>query len=299
MNRSLITLLTPCSLWLLLTATASAAGSQGPTIPEEDIKKIEEAAPQEAPATPRQPRKLLVFSRLTGYRHASVPWGAQALRILGQKTGAYTPVLSDDPAMFDRQRLVQFDAVVFNNNCGNPVQDPQRRKNLLEYVADGGGLVGIHCAAHIDFPDFITMLGGWSVNHPWNAGSTVTLKIEYPDHPLTKMFGGTRYDYTDEIFQFDRYSRKRQRVLISIDTQRTDMNVPGVFREDGDFGLVWIRSHGKGRVFFSAFGHQKDVYWRPVILEHYLTGIQFALGDLPMDTTPNPRQPTELQGENQ
>jgi len=105
-----------------------------------------------------------------------------------------------------------------------------------------------------------------------------------------KMFGGPTYRHTDEIFQFDRYSRARQRVLIGIDTKRTDMNVPGIVRKDGDFGLAWIRSHGKGRVFYSEFGHQKDVYWRPVILEHYLAGIQYALGDLQADATPNSKK---------
>jgi hypothetical protein len=96
---------------------------------------------------PKKPRKLLVFSRITGFPHKSVPWGAQALRVIGEKSGAYTAVLSDDPAMFDKDKLNEFDAVAFNNNCGNPVQDTQRRKNLLEFVAGGRGLVGIHCAA--------------------------------------------------------------------------------------------------------------------------------------------------------
>ncbi len=289
MNRSPITLTTLLIL-LLLRAPAYAEDRPGATIPQEDLEKIRRAAPAESPATPAQSRKLLVFSRITGFPHTSVPWGAEALRVIGEKSGAYTAVLSDDPTMFDKDKLNEFDAVAFNNNCGNPVQDTQRRKNLLEFVADGRGLVGIHCAAHIDWPEFIEMLGAWSVNHPWNAGSTITLTIEEPSHPLVKMFGGPTYRHTDEIFQFDRYSRGRQRVLISIDAKQTNMNVPGIFRKDGDFGLAWIRSHGKGRVFYSEFGHQKDVYWRPVILEHYLAGIQYALGDLQADATPNPKK---------
>jgi len=278
------------ALLLLGGVSAYAEDKALATIPKEDLEKNQKAAPDKAPATPKKSRKVLVLSRLTGYGHKSVPWGAQALRILGEKTGAYSAVLSNDPAMFDKQRLSQFDAVVFNNNCGNPVQDPQRRKNLLEFVANGRGLVGIHCAAHIAWPEFIEVLGGWSISHPWNAGSTITLKIEYPSHPLTKMFGDQKYQHTDEIFEFDRYSRERQRVLISIDTKQTDMTLPGIVRKDGDFGLAWIRSHGKGRVFYSEFGHQKDVYWHPVILKHYLAGIQYALGDLQADATPNSKK---------
>jgi type 1 glutamine amidotransferase len=289
MNSRPVTLCIPFVVLLPSCSTALADDAQGPIIPQADLDKILTAAPSESPAMPKRARKLLVFSRLTGYRHKSVPWGEQAFRILGEKSGAYGALLSDDPAMFDRGQLDQFDAVLFNNNCGDPLRDPARRKNLLDFVASGGGVVGIHCAAHIDWPAFVDMLGGWSVNHPWNAGSTVALKIEYPEHPLTKMFAGPTYWHTDEIFQFDRYSRNRQRVLISLDTQLTDMKAPGIVRKDGDFGLAWIRGHGKGRVFNSAFGHQKDTYWDPVILEHYLAGIQFALGDLQADTTPNPK----------
>jgi len=290
MNKTTATLLVSLVVGLLSSAAAGADQRQDPVIPQADLDKIRAAAPSEPAVPPKKTRKLLVFSRLTGYRHKSVPWGAQAFRILGKNSGAYAALLSDDPAEFDRGRLEQFDAVLFNNNCGNPVQEPARRKNLLDFVAGGRGLIGIHCAAHIDWPALIDVLGGWSISHPWNAGSTVTLEIEYPEHPLTKMFRGPTCRHTDEIFQFDRYSRSRQRVLVSLDTRLTDMTVPGIVRKDGDFGLVWIRSHGKGRVFYSEFGHQKDVYWNPVILKHYLAGIQFALGDLQADTTPNPKQ---------
>jgi hypothetical protein len=149
--------------------------------------------------------------------------------------------------------------------------------------------VGIHSAAHpANWPEFVDLLGAYSVNHPWNAGSTVTLEIEKPNHPVVSCFGGTTFTHTDEIFQFKDYTRKKLRVLVRLDTSKTDMNKPGIFRTDGDFGLVWVRKYGKGRVFYSEFGHQIDSYWNPAILRHFLAGIQFALGDLPANTTPNP-----------
>lgn len=256
-------------------------------VPSEDLHRIQLAAPTEAPANPRKPRKVLVFSRADGYTHKSIPWGAAALRILGDKTEAYDATLSDDPAMFDKDRLRQFDAVVFNNNCGDPVPDPTRRQNLLDFVRGGKGLVGIHCAAHLDWPEYTEMLGGYSISHPWNAGSTVTIKLEAPDCPLLSCFEGTSFKHTDEIFVFDQFSREKVRVLLSLDTAHTDMNRPGVSKE-GDFPLCWIREYGKGRVFYSALGHQKDVYWRPLVLKHYLAGIQYVLGDLEADATPRP-----------
>ena len=148
---------------------ASVPGvSSSADVPKQDIERDSRRPPHAMrTAKPKKPRKLLVFSKADGYVHDSIPWGAQALRILGEKTGAYTAVLSDDPAMFDREKLFEFDAVVFNNNCGNPLPDPVRRNNLLEFVRSGRGLVGIHCAAHLDWPEYTDMLGGYSISHPW------------------------------------------------------------------------------------------------------------------------------------
>jgi type 1 glutamine amidotransferase len=272
----------------VLAPEGPAVTPSNPTVPQEDLRRIRAAAPAEAPAKPKTPRKLLVYSRATHYRHDSIPWGAQAIRILGEKTGAYVALLSDDPAMFDRDKLGQFDAVLFNNNCQSGIEAPMRRENLLTFVRGGRGLVGIHSASHSpDWPEFIDMLGGFSVNHPWNAGSKVVVKIEDPNHPVAKPLGRQFFVITDEIFQFRDYSRQTLRVLASLDTERTDMAKPGIFRTDGDFGLSWVRSYGKGRVFYCEFGHQKEVYWNPTILRHYLAGIQFALGDLQADTTPS------------
>ena len=262
-----------------------AVSSGRAEVPPEDLAKIRAAAPFDAPAEPKQPRKLLVFSLANDYRHESIPWGREAFRILGEKSGAYAAILSDDPAMFDRDKLATFDAVLLNNNCGDPVKDPTRRKNFLEYVRGGRGLIGIHCAAHLDWPEYTQMLGGYSISHPWNSGSTVTVKLDDPGHPVVACFARSSFLHTDEVFEFRDYSRAKLRVLLSLDTERTDMTVPGITRNDGDFGLSWVRGYGRGRVFYCEFGHQKDVYWRPVILKHYLAGIQFALGDLEAETT--------------
>ena len=42
-------------------------------IPPEDLLKIEKAVPAKATIKPKQPRKLLVFTRAEGYKHASIP----------------------------------------------------------------------------------------------------------------------------------------------------------------------------------------------------------------------------------
>ena len=57
--------------------------------------------------------------------------------------------------------------------------------------------------------------------------------------------------------------------------------------QDKDFPLTWIRAEGKGRVFCSGMGHVPSVFWSGPLLEHFLAGIQYALGDLKADATPS------------
>jgi type 1 glutamine amidotransferase len=57
--------------------------------------------------------------------------------------------------------------------------------------------------------------------------------------------------------------------------------------QDLDFPMSWIRRHGQGRVFYLGLGHSAPVYWNPALLQHLLAGIQYALGDLEADDSPD------------
>jgi hypothetical protein len=59
--------------------------------------------------------------------------------------------------------------------------------------------------------------------------------------------------------------------------------------QDKDFPMSWIRSYEKGRVFCSAIGHGPPIFWNSALLEHFLAGIQYALGDLKADDSPSAR----------
>jgi type 1 glutamine amidotransferase len=54
-----------------------------------------------------------------------------------------------------------------------------------------------------------------------------------------------------------------------------------------DFPMSWIRRQGQGRVFYLGLGHGAPVFWNAPLLQHLLAGIQYALGDLPADDTPD------------
>jgi len=267
--------------------------------------KIEEAIPAKAPAVPARPRKLLIFDLNVGYPgHRSIPYANLAFTLMGRKTGAFETVVSHDPAVFRPASLKQFDAVFLNNTVGNLFEEAELRQSLLGFVEQGGGLLGVHGTtvaftrwpgAVEDWPQFGAMLGARGANHR-EANERVFVKLDDPGHPLNRVFGGKGFEYRDEFFRvYEPYSRERVRVLLSIDVEKTDLE-RGPFRgkrerADNDYALAWVRSQGKGRVFYCTIAHNPQVFWDPRMLKFYLGAAQFALGDLPASTAPGARAP--------
>lgn len=144
------------------------------------------------------------------------------------------------------------------------------------------------------WPEFNTLLGGFFKFH-WNDGQEITYRIEEPAHPLNAPFTGrTPFTVTDETYTFGRevYSRRNLRVLTSVDMSAMsdeDKAKEQFPRPDGDHALSWIRAEQKGRVFYMSHGHNEKVYANPVLLQHLLAGIQYALGDLKADDAPSMR----------
>jgi type 1 glutamine amidotransferase len=278
------------------------AAEAKPSVSLDERLKIEKAIPARACVEPKKPRRLLIFDLNVGYPgHRSIAHANLAITLMGQKTGAFATVISRDPAVFQRERLKQFDAVFLNNTVGNLFQDPALRQSLLDFVNGGGGLLGLHGTSvaftrwleggREDWPEFALMLGARGANHRI-SNERVFIKLDDPDHPINRAFGGQGFEFRDEFFRFQEvYSRERVRVLLSIDTQKTDMrqgrSAGQCDRPDNDYALAWVRSQGKGRVFYSTIGHNPYVFWDKPMLEFYQAAIQFALGDLPAPTAPS------------
>lgn len=265
--------------------------------------RIEQALPAKAVVQPLKPRRLLIFTLSVGYGgHPSIAHANEAFTLMGKKTGAFETVVSSDPAVFERDSLKQFDAVFFNNTVGNCFTNADLRQNLLAFVTGGGGLMGVHGTsvaftrwpgAVEDWPEFGFLVGARGAAHR-ESDERVWIKLDDPGHPLNRVFGGQGFEYRDEFFRFgDPYSRQRVRVLLSMDTQKTDVTAgsppASTLRADHDYALAWVRNYGRGRVFYSTIAHNPRVFWDPRMLEFYLSAIQFALGDLPAPTTPSAR----------
>lgn len=304
---------------LLTAASLTAAVDFAPIFNDNpvdaaSIAKIEEALPSTPIVQPKAKRRILVVSSTAGFRHASIPTGKVAIEKLGEATGAYETVLSDDPANFEPDVLKTFDTVLLLNTTQDffmPNAKKQRQDysdsewaelkerhnrlidNLIDYVEQGGGLAGIHAATDTCYEHerYGEAIGAYFAGHPWTAKMNVTIVVEDGEHEVIKpVFEGmSDFRIVDEIYQFqdEPYSRDRLRVLLHLDPQRSDEPKRKPRREDGDYAVCWVQQVGKGRVFYSGLGHNHHIYWNPLMLKHYLAGLQFTCGDLEADTTPS------------
>ena len=266
----------------------------------DEREKVASATPQKAAASPKAARRVLVYDANIGYGganggHRSIPAANMAIELFAKATGAFEPVFSNDLENFKYDRLQTFDAVFLNNTVGQIFVDPEVRAGLLRFVREGGGLAAYHGATHasMDWPEFAQMLGAVEGSHR-EPTEIATVKLDDPGSPLLVPFAGRSFQHQDEFYRFVEppLSRDTVRVLMSIDIEKTDLNQgrgcgrPCV-RPDSDYALSWIRSHGKGRVFFTALGHTPAFFASAPLSDFFFRGIQFVLGDLDADATPS------------
>jgi uncharacterized protein len=271
-------------------AAKQVAKDKLPELSAADLQKIEAAIPAKATAVPKQPRKLLVFWRCEGFFHGSgIAAGNKAIELLGQKTGAWTTDISREYEAFEPANLAKYDAVVFDNTTHLEFPDQTKKQALLKFVQGGKGLVGIHSALDnfYTWPEAAEMMGGLFAGHPWKGSGTWAFRLDEPDHSLLRAFGGKGFKLQDEIYQFKTpYTRADRRVLLSLDLSDPETGKVKGGRDDNDYAVAWIKTVGKGRVFYCSLGHAGNVFQDPAVVNFYLDGIQFALGDLAADATP-------------
>ena len=265
----------------------------------EEKEKVASALPAKATAKPKKERKLLVFYRCGGFIHTSIPAGNHTLVEMGKKTGAFSADLADDYSVFTTENLAKYDAILFNNTTRLKFPDPKQREAILEFTKGGGGIAGIHAAGDCfhNWPEGAALIGGLFAGHPWGAGGTWAFQLDEPNHTINKAFRGQGFWHQDEIYQYNPNTfvgPENIRILVSLDMTKKIVSdkLNGPKRNKAfppgprDVPVSWIREYGKGRLFYSNLGHNKQTNWAPNVLQHYLDGLQYAFGDLEADATP-------------
>ena len=260
-------------------------------------------------ATSQQPRQLLFLTHAGYYKHTSLGPAERAVTSWGPRAGFEVTSLqgyqqdaeSLDLSIINAEYLAQFDGIMMMTNGNLPLTDSQKAA-LVGFVRDGGGFIGVHCAALTlyTYPEFGEMLGAY-FRRAIQQNKIFVLNVEDTDHPATRMLGDS-WPIVDELYQYgtaawtaDRpqenvdvlfdnripmgFSRERVHVLLSIDTGKTDMEGLADMEPGGDYPQAWYRDFGQGRSFYSSLGHRDDIWSNdPVFRAHITGGIRWALG---------------------
>lgn len=266
----------------------------------------------------KSPKRVLVVSTTTGFRHSSIPTAEKVLGELAQSSGAFTVeyarVEPNDPQFkgadgkTDKAKveaaiaavlaekmsvaaMKNYDGIIFANTTGDlPLPD---KEAFINWVKAGHAFVGMHSASDTfhGFPPFIEMLGGEFLTH----GAQVEVDAINQDQqcPACRHLPAT-WKVFDEIYQFKNFERSKVHGLLTLD-QHPNKKTPG------DYPISWCKQYGKGRVFYTSLGHREDVWDvntppafqrknSPEVAlayqQHILGGIKWALGLLPGDARP-------------
>ena len=240
-------------------------------------------------------KRVLVLGEEKGYRHESVSHAMATIERMGRESGLWdttirtdTEVLTKKKLEYNAKNLNDFDAVVFYTG-GTLEMTPEQKTDFLSFVRDDGkGFVGIHSATitFSEWPDYIDMIGGFYGEHPWGTFDAPVI-VEDPAFPGMAQWPQA-FTIRDEIYQVNRYSREKLRVLMRLDPSKLDLTNKNVHRKDGDFAVAWAKSYGNGRVFYSSLGHPVENWDRPDMQKMYFEAIRWALRLVDADITPRP-----------
>ena len=230
-------------------------------------------------------------------QHESVSHALAVVERLGYDSGLYDTFIRTDShiAAMDPKKttgepasggpnLRMADAIFFLGHRDVPI-DEQQKDDLLKFVRDDGkGLVAAHIAltAFDSWPAFGELLGGRYDGHPWGT-ATGTVVNEAPDFPATKHFPAS-FTFHDEFYQPKEFSSDKARVLLSLDVAKMPANAN--YRGKGNMPLAWAKNYGKGRVFYSSFGHDASTWDNRDVGQMYLEALKWALHLTEGDTTP-------------
>lgn len=229
--------------------------------------------------TPSQsaPKRLLIVTTTTGFRHSSIPVAESVLTRLADDSGVFAAsfcrTTSDVAQLLSAAGLATIDGVFFANTTGN-LGIPDLAA-FLSWIRAGHPFIGTHSATdtYHDSPEYLEMIGAEFATH--GNQTTVDIRIDDRGHPATSPLPSP-FRIFDEIYEFRSNPRGRVTVLVSLDRHPDDGHPEA--GQPGDFPLAWHRQYGSGRVFYTALGHREEVWNDTRFQQHLLGAIRWAFG---------------------
>ncbi|MEK6258143.1 MAG: PVC-type heme-binding CxxCH protein [Planctomycetota bacterium] len=207
-----------------------------------------------------QPLKLLYLGD-NGHHQPAVRF--KQLQPVMKKRGV-SLTYSDVVADLNAKTLGEYDGLVVYANID--AIEPEQAKALLDFVAGGKGFIPLHCASYCfrNNDDVVKLIGAQFQRHGTGIFRTT---ITQPDHPVMKGFKG--FESWDETYVHTKHNTQDRTVL--------ETRAEG----DGQEPWTWVRTHGKGRVFYTAWGHDARTFENPGFHNLVERGIRWACGQDP------------------
>jgi uncharacterized protein len=263
------------------------------------------------------PKKILFFSKSSGYEHDMIkekngqPSDAQKiLTELGKKNN-FEFTFTKDGSVFTKENIAQYDAFFFYTTGDltepgadkNPPMRKEGKAAFLEAIHNGKGFIGTHSAEDTfhspggkehgparwvldgDNADpYVKMIGGEFIIHgSQQAAHQIVADRSFPGmSAVPDDFGPMEEWYSLKDFQPNLH------VLLVQDT--STMKKEGNNRSAYDrpnYPSTWARMYGTGRVFYTSMGHRLDVWQNPVFQSVLVGGINWAVGHVEANVTPN------------
>ncbi len=229
-----------------------------------------------------QPTRILFFSKSSGFEHTVIarmdgkPSYAENVLDGIAKTKGWEFEFSKDGSKFSPDYLKSFHTVIFYTSGDltktgkdkQPAMSKEGVKALFEYVRNGGGFIGLHCASdtfhskgagtfenHECPSDFICMVGGEFIGH--GSQQKATNKVINPKFPGYENLGES-FTLMEEWYALKNFNPDMHALTV-IDPKGMDGGRKNVYDRPA-YPTSWARMEGKGRVYYNAMGHREDVW---------------------------------------
>jgi type 1 glutamine amidotransferase len=222
-------------------------------------------------------KRVLVFTKVQGYYHESIPSGVKAIQKLGAENG-FAVDTTRDSLYFTDKNLKKYAAIIFLSTSGRRLFTPEQQAAIKRYIEVGGGFMGIHCAAcnysnlkpgDIDWPWYHKLVGATFTFHP--APADAMFDVVDRANMATKHLPA-RWKWHEELYTF-KDIQPDIHVLMKVDETTYKGGANGA-----DHPMVWYHEFDGGRSFYVELGHFAEAYTNPDYLKIVLSGIQYAMG---------------------
>ncbi len=218
------------------------------------------------------------------YHHESTEQGAEEVRRYFTANGL-TCLVTDDPAVFVSDAMKKFRCVMLCNCNHELFETDAQREAFYSFVERGGGLLVTHSASACErgskrFRDFL----GGSFERHYRKHQPVPFRHADRSHPAIACLPAD-YVWEDDEVYLNHPDEDRIRPLLILDwddvlaeSRKTDKyGCP----KSGGHVLEWCKTYGKGRIYYTALGHNAKDWGKMEWQLHLLKAAKWTMGELP------------------